>query len=84
LEDIIHLKCEVKKKERMLYYLVQFPAVAFVAVALPPVAFPAVIFCANAGVAMVIGLIVAAATIPKAATSATAIKKSFEFIILLR
>jgi hypothetical protein len=35
-------------------------------------------------VAIVTGLTVAAATIPKAATTATAIKRSFEFIGLMR
>jgi hypothetical protein len=52
---------------------------------LPPVAFPPpLIFWATAGVAIVTGLTVAAATIPKAATTATAIKRSFEFIGLMK
>jgi hypothetical protein len=46
---------------------------------LPPVTFPPVIFCANAGVAKVTGPI-AAATIPNAAITATAMKNSFVFI----
>jgi hypothetical protein len=63
--------------------LVQLPPVELPAVILAPVAFP-VIFWANAGVAIVIGLTVAPATIPKAAITATAIKKSFEFIVLIK
>jgi hypothetical protein len=60
------------------------PLVILPPVILPPVILPiSVIFCANAGVAIVIGLTVVVATIPMAAMTATTIRNSIEFIGLI-